>query len=315
YGIARAGAVSWLERLARQPRDDPRRHAIEALGAAKGDADKIATILQQVASRAVEHETGTDWNDFLEAFRALRDRGDEPSRKAIGVLLDIALVNATRGTGVDDQTLGLFVDYIHQARAASCTRGLTTIIRGNRGHPLKFLAMDALATIDPALATKVLTPLLEAPHMGNEAVAVISRSLARAGDLAKAERAIEIQKAAVAQAVSGNGRYTFPGALNTLGIEYAYGGQFAESLLCYRRMRWLDPSSNMASYNIACVHALAGEKEAAIRWLRRSTREGFKDWRHVKGDPDLACVYEDPRFVRLVDALRRVQEVEPGIER
>lgn len=317
YGIARAGATNWLERLGRVQRNDPRRLAIHALGSAKGDAARITELLQKTAARAVEQQDGgaADWNDFLTAFRALRDRDDEPSRKAMGVLLDQALVNAQRGTGVDDQTLTRFVEYVHQARATSCLRALTSLVRTNRRF-VREAAMDALATLDAKRAREVLTPLLEAPHASTEQIQVICRSLARAGDRPRAGRSIEIAEAKLARSISGSDPNTpIPSALNTLGIEFAYGGQTADALLCYRRMRWLSPDSSMASYNIACVKALAGDREGAIRWVRRATREGFKDWRHMKGDADLSLLYDDVRFQRIVDHLRQTQEVDPAIER
>ncbi|MEZ0230591.1 MAG: hypothetical protein ACAI25_18360, partial [Planctomycetota bacterium] len=315
YGIARAGATSWLERLARLKRNDPRRLAIQALGAAKGDSQTIADLLQKTAAKAVEHEGGADWNDFLTAFRALRDRDDEAGRKAMGLLLDQALANHQRGSGVDDQTLTRFVEYVHQARATTCVRALATLVRTNRNY-VRYTAMDALATLDPKRCREVLTPLLDAPHVSTEQIQVICRSLSRAGEKQRAERSIDIAKARLARAVSGQDPNTpIPGALNTLGIEYAYGAQYEDALLCYRRMRWLQPDNSMAAYNFACVQGLAGDPEAAIRWLRRATREGFKDWRHMKGDPDLGVLYDDPRFQRIVEHLRQMQEVEPAIER
>ncbi len=317
YGIARSGSLGWLDRLARSPRDDTRRLAISAYGAAKGDPARIVEALQGCASRAIERDNGADWNDFLCAYRALRDRDDDLARKAIGVLLDQALVNATRGNGVDDTTLVLLVDYAHQARATSTVRALERISRNNRNQYVRGQAMDALATIDPRRAREVLTPMLDFPNMTRELLEFVSRSLARAGDHERSERAVEIAKQRVAGSVAGNESGRFSDNLNTEGIEHAYAGEVADGVLCFRRMRWLGQESNynVASYNIACCLAMAGDRENAVRWLRRSIREGFKNWRHISRDPDLQSIYEDVRFKRLVDQLRQEQEVEPVIER
>jgi HEAT repeat protein len=317
FGIARSGSLGWMDRLVRSPRDEVRRLAISAFGSAKGDPARIVEALQGCASRAIERESGADWNDFLCAYRALRDRDDEPARKAMGILLDQALINTSRGNGIDDQTLVLLVDYAHQARATSTVRALEKISLHNRNQYVRGQAMDALATIDPKRARQVLTPLLDNPSMTRELIEWISRSLARAGDHERSERAVEIAKQKVAGSVTGNESGRFSDNLNTEGIEHAYAGEVADAVLCFRRMRWLGQESNynVASYNVACCLAMAGDKENAVRWLRRSIREGFKNWRHISRDPDLQSIYEDVRFKRLVTQLREEQEVDPLIER
>jgi len=314
FAIARAGAVSWLDRLSRSTSDVTRRLAISALGAARGDPEEIANLLEQAASRAVEHTRGSDWNDFLAAFRALRDRDDPASRKSMGVLLDQAVLNAQRGTGVDDATLYLLVEYCEEARATSTVRALSQISRNNRRPRVRDKAMDALATIDPRRAKEVLAPLVDSGQLNGEVMEAAARSLVRAGESRYAEKSVDLARRKLSMNVNGNlDRYV--DALNQEGIEHAYAAQVEDAVLCFRRIRWLKPDNDIGSYNIACCLALAGDKDAAMRWLRRSVREGFKDWRHISRDPDLQCLYEEPRFTRLIDDLRQEQEVDPAVER
>jgi len=68
-------------------------------------------------------------------------------------------------------------------------------------------------------------------------------------------------------------------------------------------------------YNAACTHALLGDVELALDYLRRDfdemrtsagARERQKDW--ARGDPDLASLTEDPRFRALVSAAENVRD-------
>ena len=61
-------------------------------------------------------------------------------------------------------------------------------------------------------------------------------------------------------------------------------------------------------YNLACTHALLGDTELAVDYLRREFLENHptaasltkqKAW--AKGDPDLASLRDDPGFRRLVE--------------
>src|SRR5262249_21897070 len=50
------------------------------------------------------------------------------------------------------------------------------------------------------------------------------------------------------------------------------------------------------AYGIACCHALLGEKEPALDWLRKALDLGFRRLRHIREDEDLKSLRDDARF-------------------
>jgi hypothetical protein len=52
-------------------------------------------------------------------------------------------------------------------------------------------------------------------------------------------------------------------------------------------------------YNVACLHAVMGDKDQALRYLEKIPRPdaGGRAW--ARRDPDLASLRDDPRFVAL----------------
>jgi TolB-like protein/Flp pilus assembly protein TadD/tRNA A-37 threonylcarbamoyl transferase component Bud32 len=67
-----------------------------------------------------------------------------------------------------------------------------------------------------------------------------------------------------------------------------------------RRATAVDGEDAGVCYNVACLMALEGERDAAIEHLRCAFRVGFahRDW--VEHDPDLASLRDDPRFLELI---------------
>ena len=65
----------------------------------------------------------------------------------------------------------------------------------------------------------------------------------------------------------------------------------------------IDPEDPMTLYNVACVYALGGRKEASLACLQKAVDNGFghKEW--VEHDTDLETLRGDPRFQQLVDAM------------
>ena len=59
-----------------------------------------------------------------------------------------------------------------------------------------------------------------------------------------------------------------------------------------------------AQYDIACTHALLGNREQALDWLTESSRNGFPCHRFFEIDPLLEPIRSEARFRRLIDELR-----------
>ncbi|PTL81905.1 DUF6624 domain-containing protein [Vitiosangium sp. GDMCC 1.1324] len=81
----------------------------------------------------------------------------------------------------------------------------------------------------------------------------------------------------------------------------AMSGKTAEALPLYRQA-WEQGIRNANSlYGAACSAALEGQKAEALIWLERSADAGFAEAEHMKKDPDLASLREDPAFARVVE--------------
>lgn len=63
------------------------------------------------------------------------------------------------------------------------------------------------------------------------------------------------------------------------------------------RLRKNDPTVH---YNLACSLALMNQSEEAIQALEKSIELGYNDFNHLKRDPDLKNLLEDPRVQRLI---------------
>ncbi len=85
------------------------------------------------------------------------------------------------------------------------------------------------------------------------------------------------------------------------------------------RMHPWDPGPQ---YNIACLSAVRGKKQLALKFLREALRLGFRNADHMEKDPDLQTLSDDPEFKRLVETARQPFELprdhpdrnkEPGV--
>jgi DNA-binding SARP family transcriptional activator/Tfp pilus assembly protein PilF len=129
-----------------------------------------------------------------------------------------------------------------------------------------------------ALATRIVPPLLS-------------------GDLELAEQRLE---AALKLQPDEPWLVTFQ------GMVHARRGQAELALGCVRRA--LDSPRSFGHthhthYNIACIHAVLGDPDAAMGWLERSVDGGFACWPFFLLDPYLESLREKPAFKRLVGGL------------
>jgi Flp pilus assembly protein TadD len=68
------------------------------------------------------------------------------------------------------------------------------------------------------------------------------------------------------------------------------------------------PNGMATLYNVACMHATSGRREAALDLLERAASLGWTatDW--AQHDADLFSLHGDPRFLELMERLERMNE-------
>ena len=99
-----------------------------------------------------------------------------------------------------------------------------------------------------------------------------------------------------------------PGFISLQGIVHAWRHRTDLALQCVRKA--LDSPlsfghAHHTHYNIACVHAVLGEKDKAMAWLERSVDTGFPCWPFFRIDPHLENLREEPAFTRLIADLEQ----------
>jgi predicted esterase len=92
-------------------------------------------------------------------------------------------------------------------------------------------------------------------------------------------------------------------------FERAYAGaDWAAAAKAAERWAERQPDNSTAAYNAACAHALAGEAQAALDWLRRAGTRGFAGARSIDEDPDLALVRGHQGFGEATAVIRANRE-------
>ena len=60
------------------------------------------------------------------------------------------------------------------------------------------------------------------------------------------------------------------------------------------------PKDSNILYNAACTYGIMGQKLDALALLARAREAGYSNFEWALRDPDLACLHDDPEFLRLV---------------
>ena len=98
---------------------------------------------------------------------------------------------------------------------------------------------------------------------------------------------------------SSRNKQVDPVDLNQSGIEYMRGGQYARAIAAFEEEIRQSGSTN-AMYNLACAHALHGDKQRAFQSLENAIENGFDNTHHMAEDEDLRLLQGDPHFYQLV---------------
>ena len=92
-----------------------------------------------------------------------------------------------------------------------------------------------------------------------------------------------------------------------LGDDYTLRGRPQDSLAVDERLRSLKPRDPAVYFNLACSLALSGNAERACSELERALDLGFRDFRSLQRDPDLACARKHPAYKRIRAKVRVLQ--------
>ena len=89
-------------------------------------------------------------------------------------------------------------------------------------------------------------------------------------------------------------------AHHNLGIALRANGQLDEATQAYREAIKVQPDFAPPYYSLACLHAAVGRKDQALDWLRRAAKAGYSNTAHMKTDPDMDNLRDDPRYAKII---------------
>lgn len=84
-----------------------------------------------------------------------------------------------------------------------------------------------------------------------------------------------------------------------VGVTYYMRDRYDEALDFYKQGLEANPGNRDAYYNMACVYALKGETEQAIRYLQIAVLNGYVQLDTLTQDPDLKSLHGNPDFEKL----------------
>ncbi|MFH1406791.1 MAG: hypothetical protein ABIH01_02140 [Candidatus Omnitrophota bacterium] len=102
----------------------------------------------------------------------------------------------------------------------------------------------------------------------------------------------------------------FVDVLTALGDAYTKKGLYEKGLEIDKKLTVFKPDDEYVLYNFACSLSLTGRIEEAISVLKKAVSLGCRDVAYIEKDKDLDNVRSDPRYKRLIAALKRSKKRE-----
>jgi tetratricopeptide (TPR) repeat protein len=127
-----------------------------------------------------------------------------------------------------------------------------------------------------------------------------ARELLRDGAAWLNEGNFERARARFLEAIAQDGH--IPEAFNGVGVTYRMRNDLGSALGWYKRALAVDPDFGDAYYNMACVYALSGQPELALRYLQIAAVNGYVTAEGIDEDPDLASLRDEPAYRALLKA-------------
>jgi tetratricopeptide (TPR) repeat protein len=101
----------------------------------------------------------------------------------------------------------------------------------------------------------------------------------------------------------------FVEALQILGDDYTRRGKFVAGLKVDEQLSQLRPEDPIVQYNLACSYSLTGNFNQAVATLERAIDLGYRDFKWLGQDPDLADLREHPLYKSIRAKIRRIKSV------
>ena len=120
------------------------------------------------------------------------------------------------------------------------------------------------------------------------------------------ERSLDIEIGFLEGVVTRDPTYTE--ALQILGDDYTRRGRFHDGLKVDEQLVRLRPADALVHYNLACSYSLTEQFEAAAAALDRALDLGYRDFKWLSKDPDLARLRKH-RFYQKIRARIKAMEI------
>ena len=96
-------------------------------------------------------------------------------------------------------------------------------------------------------------------------------------------------------------------ALQILGDDYTRRGKYDAGLKVDEQLSQLRPDDPVVQYNLACSYSLTGNFNQAAAALERAIDVGYRDFRWLGQDPDLAELREHPVYKTIRAKIRKIK--------
>jgi len=100
---------------------------------------------------------------------------------------------------------------------------------------------------------------------------------------------------------------TYIEALQVLGDVYTRRGRFDEGLKVDEQLSRLRPADALVHYNLACSYSRNEQFEAAAAALNRALDLGYRDFKRLSKDPDLAKLRKHPLYKKIRSRIKAME--------
>jgi Tetratricopeptide repeat len=96
-------------------------------------------------------------------------------------------------------------------------------------------------------------------------------------------------------------------AWGDLGYALHISGKLDEALEAHLKAAEFPRSKTRGLYNAGCAYALKKDKDKAFEYLMKAADAGFNDSQNLAGDTDLTDLHDDPRWAKVVEAIKNAK--------